>query len=336
MGRIDEALRRAGERQVKRALHGDVFTSPWGNGSSGADRRQAGGNANVAVLAPSPIADSYESEEAGVQREAKVKEAVRKPEVSPLSDVDGSQFRVVQASSLAETFKAGWRERLSTGSSADPRLVDQFRRLAAMLLHAQRETGMKSVMITSASPGEGKTLTALNLALILSESYRRRVLLIEGDLRRPVISEAARLARVSGLSEAMRAGVDTKVSLLALSETLSFIPAGHPDPDPLSGLSSTRMQRLLQEASTQFEWVILDTPPLGATADASLLCPLVDATVLVVRAAHTLLPAVQSAIDTLGRERIFGVVLNQVTDAPVTDSDYGYSEVADVRQLQLR
>ena len=336
MGRIEEALRRAGERQVQRALQGDVFTSPWGSAPSVSDRRQVTGDSNVAVLVPATTGDFSRSSDAGVQREPKLKEGW-KSEALPLPGEEDSHFRVVRASSLAENFRAGWRERLSAGSSADPRLVDQFRRLAAMLLHAQRQTGMKSVMVTSASPGDGKTLTSLNLALILSESYRRRVLLVEGDLRRPSISNAARLKPVAGLSEAMRTGVDTKVSLLTLSETLSFIPAGHPDPDPLSGLSSTRMQRLLQEASTHFEWVILDTPPLGATADASLLCPLVDATVLVVRAAHTLLPAVQSAVETLGRERIFGVVLNQVTDdAPAGEGGYGYGEAAEPHQLQLR
>jgi receptor protein-tyrosine kinase len=317
MGRIDEALRRANQRQSHPAAgqSADLFVSPWQVGPMPVDRRPAHGETATPVIRP--------------------EEPTGKPEASPADGAATIRVRVVRPTSFSEAFRSGWREKLSTGAGADQVVVDQFRRLAAMLLHAQRESGMKSVMITSAAPADGKTLTALNLALILSESYRRRVLLVEADLRRPVISDAARLSPSGGLSEVMRADADKKVSLLELSDTLCFIPAGQPDPDPLSGLTSSRMQRLLHEASEQFEWVIVDTPPLGATADASLLCPMVDATVLVVRAGHTPHAAVQAAIDTLGRERIFGVVLNQVRDeVPEVQGYYGYSEGAEVPRYE--
>ena len=240
------------------------------------------------------------------------------------SSVSGP-WRGAPPSTPTEDCSSGWRERLGVSIDSDPLLAHQFHRLAATLLQAQRMGRLKSVMITSASPQDGKTLVALNLALVLSGSYRLRVLLIEGDLRRPALAAAARLPLQEGLSEAINANDDRKVSLIQLSEALTLLPGGRPDPDPLSGLTSPRMQRLLQEAAEQFDWVILDTPPLGATADAGLLCPLVDAAILVVRAERTPHAAVQAAIETLGRERILGVVLNAVDHEVASGYDAQYA-----------
>jgi protein-tyrosine kinase len=219
-----------------------------------------------------------------------------------------------------------WRERLTISSGADPLLVHQFHRLAAILLRAQRTRRLKSVMITSAAPHDGKTLTSLNLALVLSGPYRLRVLLIEGDLRRPAIAAAANLPPGDGLSEALKASDNQKVPLVQLTDMLTLLPAGRPDPDPLSGLTSPRMGRLMQEAAEQFDWVILDTPPLGPTADAGLLCPLVDAAILVVRAGGTPYAAVRTAIETLGQERILGVVLNAVDYDVASGYDAAYAD----------
>jgi capsular exopolysaccharide synthesis family protein len=228
--------------------------------------------------------------------------------------------------SRRERFNPVWRDRLTISSGADPLLVHQFHRLAAILLRAQRTRRLKSVMITSSAPHDGKTLTSLNLALVLSGSYRLRVLLIEGDLRRPAIAAAANLPPGEGLSDTLKGVDDRKVPLIQLTDTLTLLQAGRPDPDPLSGLTSPRMLRLMREASEEFDWVILDTPPLGPTADAGLLCPLVDAAILVVRAGQTPCAAVQTAIDTLGRDRILGVVLNAVDYDVASGYDATYAD----------
>jgi capsular exopolysaccharide synthesis family protein len=190
-------------------------------------------------------------------------------------------------------------------------LVEQFRRLAATLIQSQRTAPLKVVMVASAAPEEGKTLTALNLALVLSESFRRRVLLIDADLRRPKITELANVT-IDGLGDVVKALEHRKAPLIPVTDTLTLLPAGRPDPNPLSGLTSARMQQLLEEAGATFEWVIVDTPPIGAAPDASLMCAMADAAVLVVRAGHTPFEAVQQAIEAIGRERIIGVVLNGV------------------------
>jgi Mrp family chromosome partitioning ATPase len=111
-----------------------------------------------------------------------------------------------------------------------------------------------------------------------------------------------------------------------------LLPAGRADPDPLSGLTSPRMLRLLQDAAEQFDWVVIDTPPLGATTDAGLLAPMVDAAILVIRAGVTAHAAIQSAIDTLGRDRIVGVVLNAASPEETAGYDLDYTHYSDTSE----
>jgi receptor protein-tyrosine kinase len=165
-------------------------------------------------------------------------------------------------------------------------------------------------MITSAEPAEGKSLTSVNLALTLSESYRRRVLLIDADLRRPSLHLIAQVPNVSGLGETLTASAEHKLPVYRLSDTLMLAPAGKPDANPMGALTSPRMRQLLTEASARFDWVLVDAPPLAPIADSSLLAPLSDAALLVVRAGRTHYTSVQKAVEVLGRERIIGVVLN--------------------------
>ena len=163
---------------------------------------------------------------------------------------------------------------------------------------------MRVLMITSPQPSDGKTLTTVNLALVLSDSFKRRVLLIDADLRRPSLSEMTGVVRATGLSHALKARTEQKLTVIPLTPTLTLLPAGAPDPDPISGLTSDRMRHILADAAARFDWVILDTPPVGPVADAHLLAEMVDGALLVVRAAKTQCAQVQSAIEVLGRERV--------------------------------
>jgi len=200
--------------------------------------------------------------------------------------------------------------------------LEQYRRAAAILHHAQREQNVRVVMVASALPGEGKTLTSINLALTISESYQRSVLLIDADLRRPMIHQVLGISNRSGLNGLLKAPEEQKVSVSVVSNTLSVLTAGRPDPDPMSGLISERMRRVLEEARERFEWVIIDTPPVALLSDANLLAAMVDAAVLVIGAGSTPYPAVERAIAALGRERIAGVVLNRA-DLKALAADYG-------------
>jgi capsular exopolysaccharide synthesis family protein len=208
------------------------------------------------------------------------------------------------------------REQLVHTSEANPMLVEQFRRLAATLHHAQMGNGIRVIMLTSASPDDGKTLTALNLSLVLSESYRKRVLLIDADLRRPSLANIADVTGAPGLSEALRSPTEKKLGILQVTPLLMLLPAGRPDADPIGGLTSARMRSILDEAAGRFDWVILDAPPMGPLADANLLASMVDGAVFVVRSGRTHYHAAQRAIEALGRERVLGVVLNGVEKMP--------------------
>jgi capsular exopolysaccharide synthesis family protein len=195
-----------------------------------------------------------------------------------------------------------------------PVFVEQFRRASATLIEAQQAAGnLKVLLVTSASPGDGKTLTALNLALVLGRSYGRRVLLIDGDLRRPSLHRVVGVSNRSGLSDALQARADVRLEATPITDTVTLLPAGPADPDPLRSLSSARMKRVLQEAAQRFDWVIIDSAPVDVVADASVLATLTDGIVFVVRAEHSQYPAVKKAMQTLGHERILGVILNGVS-----------------------
>jgi len=211
--------------------------------------------------------------------------------------------------------------KLVVGSENGGVFLEQYRRLAATLHEAQLEKGLKTVMVTSALPREGKTLTVVNLALTLSESYARRVLLIDADLRKPSVHEVLRIPNNKGLSDLLRSD-RPELSTIAVSPRLSVLPAGKISENPLAGLASARMRAFVEEMATKFDWVLLDAPPVGLLPDAQLLGRMAQAAVLVIRAGVTPYPVVDRAITELGRECIIGTVLNGVEESSLPTSDY--------------
>lgn len=204
-------------------------------------------------------------------------------------------------------------------------LVEQFRRLAAVLHHAQVQRQIHTVMIASAVPAEGKSLTASNLALTLSRSYEKRVLLIDTDLRRPSLHTLFNVSNSVGLTTTLNDPKQGKLPVVQVQQNLWLLPAGRPDPNPTSLVTSEAMKLLLEEASSQFDWVILDTPPVGLMPDANLLAAMVDAAFVVVHAGHTPYPLVKKAVDAIGLDRVLGVVLNRADrSAAAAAYDYNY------------
>lgn len=217
-----------------------------------------------------------------------------------------------------------WGERLAAGPHARPALVEQFRQLAGTLHHLQRTRRIRSVMVTSASPGDGKTLTAVNLALVLAESYRANVMLIDADLRNPSIPNFASSVDGASLSDALRADTDQRLALVPLAPNLTLLPAGAPIPNSLEALTSPRMRLILDEAVERYDWVILDASPIGPATDPRLLTSMVDGSLFVIRAGETQFEDVQRGIDALGRDHVLGVVLNGVEGGAFT-AYYGAS-----------
>jgi capsular exopolysaccharide synthesis family protein len=238
------------------------------------------------------------------------------------ADVAAAEPQTAIESPDAEDFRHLPQAEKLAGAVRDETSTEQYRRLAGRLHMAQAEHGTRIVMITSAIPGEGKTLTATNLALTLSESYKRQVLLVDADLRRPWVHELFQIPNVSGLNDGLRGEDDRKVPLLRLTDHLTVLTAGRPDRDPMSILSSPRMRRVLQEAARRFEWVLVDTPPVAMLTDAHLLSALVDAVLLVIESGRTPLAAINTAVEAVGRDRILGVVLNRADGALAYSTSY--------------
>lgn len=212
--------------------------------------------------------------------------------------------------------------RLVTGTSNTVSL-EQYRRLAAVLCEEQAEDALTTVLVTSAIPGEGKTLTAVNLALTLSESYARRVLVIDADLRAPSVHTTLGIPNDVGLTDALRDG-ERDLPIRQVTAGLSVMTAGRGGGlNPLAGLSSRRMEEILQDAAARFDWVLLDTSPVGVLPDAQVLARLAGGVVLVIGAGSTPAAAVERAIAELGGpDAIIGTVLNRIEDHRVPDAGY--------------
>ncbi len=295
MSRIDEALRRtggAGDPAVPVAADQDLFLPAWPVADSGGAREEPATNTVDKAGVPGVLQDRHQAPG-------------------------------------ALSFSSAWRERLASGPDGNPTLIEQYRRLAATLHHAKLSNGLRSVMVTSARPGDGKTLTAINLALVLAESYRSQVLLIDADLRRPSIPTVVDIGSGAGLSEALRSPTEQKLALVPVTSRLTILPAGQAIANSIEALTSPRMRQILDEAVTRFDWVILDAPPVGPATDARLLTQMVEGTLFVIHAGQTQYGDVSQALDALGREHILGVVLNGVEDAPGGDYYYYGADTAE-------
>jgi len=299
MSRIDEALRRAAV--------GDPVSRPAAQ--------------TTLEAYPAEGADTITStKEVRSSRPSRRRDAPIPPSSTGMIGLTIAGPRGVSGRTLA-TFSESVEGKVVVDQETSNVSIEQYRRLATVLHQIQAERQIKSLMITSALPREGKTLTATNLALTLSESYGRRVLLVDADLRRPSLHEVFSLPNETGLRDGLRADA-TALPLIDVSPRLTVLPAGRPDSDPLAGLASNRMRALLQEAAVRFDWVILDTPPIGVIPDASLLNGLADGVLLVIGAASTSYQHVRRAIAELGQDRIIGTVLNRVEPSSMHADGY--------------
>lgn len=199
--------------------------------------------------------------------------------------------------------------------------VEQYRKLAAVLEGFRKDGQVRSLMVSSALPHEGKTLTVSNLALTFSESYKRRVLLIDADLRQPSIQKVFGLASGVGLCDDIRAPQEQR-SAVQVSANLSVLLAGQIGADPMAELSSDRMRALIEDAASRFDWVLVDTPPLCLVPDARLVARVTDGVLLVIAAGTTPYQKVSDAISQLGADRILGTVLNRTNAHALAAKDY--------------
>jgi capsular exopolysaccharide synthesis family protein len=308
MSRVDEALRRAASDVA--ILRAPVAVEP------------------AAAAVDQTALDRYAAEPQPREREkpaaAPPPPVSVRPAVDPRATVAAAppaDVLIPHARGSLAAFHRSLEGKVVTSRATSPVSIEQYRRLAVALIAAQAERGIKTLMVSSSVPHEGKTLTITNLAVTLSESYGRNVLLIDADMRRPCVHELFGLPNAFGLAEVLRAP-DAPIAPIEISPKLHVLPAGQGDDGAMAQLSSDRMRALIADAASRFDWVLVDTPPIGLLSDANLVARVTEAVLFVIAAGGTPFHVVQKGIDEIGADRIIGTVLNRVGDQALNVHDY--------------
>ncbi|MDX2377457.1 polysaccharide biosynthesis tyrosine autokinase [Microbacterium sp. LRZ72] len=206
--------------------------------------------------------------------------------------------------------------------------AEEYRRIQSGLTYAGVGDRARCVLVTSSVPTEGKSTVTANLALTLA-GLQHRVLLIDADLRRPRIGEYFGVENALGLTTVLVGELGFDVARITRTgTTLDLLPSGAVPPNPPALLASGEMRDLLQRVSDEYDFVLIDSPPVLSVADATLVAPMVDGVVVVIDASRTRRAQLASALRMLdgAGARLLGVVLNK-TRAPRRRRSY-YSEDA--------
>ena len=215
-------------------------------------------------------------------------------------------------------------ERAQSNNEVDRRVVtltapasvaaEQFRSLYYRLERMRELRPMKVIALTSAMPGEGKTVNSVNLALAAARANpERRILLIDADLRRSQVGVMLGIRSKPGLSELLAGECEVRDVVRRFAATrLSVIPAGATPEEPTQVLASARMKQLLVAVREGFDEIYIDLPPTLPFADASILSHQTDGVLMVIRAHHTSAATVNQAVEMLAGAPVLGCVLNGV------------------------
>jgi len=206
-------------------------------------------------------------------------------------------------------------------------LGEQFRILRTRLSLLQKQKGIRSILITSTFPQEGKSFTSYALAGVIAHEPGKRVLIIDADLRKQGSGKdyGLELTNTAGTAQVLQETSEFRKSLLkSVDPEFWFLPAGILPYNPSELLSSPEMEKMLNFAAGKFDWVIVDAPPALALSDPSLLASLCDAVVFVVRANSTPSKQALETINKIGRERICGIVLNRKKQLHSSRNYYQY------------
>jgi polysaccharide biosynthesis transport protein len=221
---------------------------------------------------------------------------------------------------------ASSREAIELVTQARPQsqMAESYRALRTSLLLSNLGTPPKIIMITSARPQEGKTTTSINTAIVLAQKGVR-VLLMDGDLRRPSVHKTLGMGPRSGLSNVLTGSVtlENAITRSPILSNLFILPAGTPPPNPAELLASANMRDLLADLRDKYDHIVIDTPPTLSVTDAVVLSQRVDAIILVIRSSKTTKQALRRTRDILAQvnAHITGVLLNAVD---LTSPDYYY------------
>ena len=202
---------------------------------------------------------------------------------------------------------------LHFGSPSHVPGTEEMRTLRSKLYHLAQTQPMKTLLVASALPNEGKTFVASNLAQVMARQHQRRVLLIDSDLRWSRLHMSFGSPISPGLTEYLRGAADEcSIVQKGLIENLFLIAGGAPANNSSELISNGRLKLLLERMAPLFDWIILDSPPTVPVSDARLLAAFCDGVVVVVRAGYTPYDLTLKACQGFEPSQLVGVVLNGV------------------------
>ncbi len=216
----------------------------------------------------------------------------------------------------------------------EPRLVaitqphsnycEEYRNLRTQILHKSQRQKLQSIVVASINPSEGKTITALNLSWLLAQTDGIKCLIIDSDLRMPSLTDYLGIEADKGLSDILTGNTNLTDAIIKLEPSgLHLLPGGEARTDVAELISGPKFKEILRQAREMFDFVIIDAPPLGMFTDANVLINHADGAMLVLRAGKTKYSAVDRILESLPRDRMMGVVLNQSEDV-LDESHYNY------------
>jgi capsular exopolysaccharide synthesis family protein len=202
--------------------------------------------------------------------------------------------------------------------------AERFRFLGVKLRHLQQKDHPKRLLVTSSVPEEGKSTVAANLACVLAQKEDLKVLLLEGDLRRPALAKTFGVQVGKGLSEFLQDDRASGSNLYRFDD-LGFwmLPAGGPPTDSLTLLQSSKLTKLMDQMVSCFDWIIIDSPPVLPLGDTSIWMRLSDAILLVARPGRTEKRQLQRTLEAIEQPKMLGVLLNASSD-PGANNYYHY------------
>jgi exopolysaccharide/PEP-CTERM locus tyrosine autokinase len=216
--------------------------------------------------------------------------------------------------------------------------AEEYRKLKAMVIKLTKQDARKTViMITSSNSGEGKSLTAVNLAISLAQEVSNSALLIDADLRRPSLAAYLDIPAGSGLTECLQDGVEASSVIIDTGvPKLGILPAGKNVQNPVELLSSPKMKTLIHELKRQYAdgYIIIDAPPILPFAETQVLSMLADGVLLVVKEGVTSVQDMQDSLDLLKGTRVLGVAFNEVSISAMSNRHRHYYDYYAAREQQ--
>ena len=215
--------------------------------------------------------------------------------------------------------------RLVCVSDNESLAAEKIRFLAVRLRQLRQNRTLKKVLITSAVPQEGKTMVAANLACTFARRARQRTLLVEGDLRRPALSQMFGLGKIPGICEWLQCDSGPSTSIYHLEEPgLWILPAGSTPGNALELMQSGKLSAVMDQLTAWFDWIIIDSPPVLPLADTSVWSRLADGILLVTRQGISEKKQLQRGLEALESKKLIGALLNCSTNTAHNDYYYHY------------